>query len=85
MYTYESGEWVTVQSGQDVNLNIDDAGDRVIYNAAGVPGTGSDVTPLCRVAACSSSSLARSLPMWPTNPSAQYIRGWSWCSGRQPS
>jgi len=75
LYTYESGEWVTVQSGQDVNLNIDDAGDRVIYNAAGIPGTGSDVTPLCRFAACSSPLAGPVVAYLATNPTAQYIRG----------
>jgi Carboxypeptidase regulatory-like domain len=75
LYTYESGEWVTVQSGQDVNLNIDDAGDRVIYNAAGVRGTGSDVTPLCRVASCSSPLAGPVVAYVATNPTAQYIRG----------
>jgi hypothetical protein len=75
LYTFESGEWVTVQSGQDVNLNIDDAGDRVIYNAAGVPGTGSDVTPLCRIAACSSPLAGPVVGYLATNPNAQYIRG----------
>ena len=75
LYTYESGEWVTVQSGQDANLNIDSAGDRVIYNAAGIPGTGSDVTPLCRVAACSSPLAGPVVAYVATNPNAQYIRG----------
>jgi len=75
LYTYESGEWVTVQSGQDVNLNIDDAGDRAIYNAAGVRGTGSDVTPLCRIAACSSPLAGPVVAYVANNPNAQYIRG----------
>jgi hypothetical protein len=48
IYTYESPEWVSVQSAADANLNIDSAGDRAIFNAHGVPGTGSDVTPLCK-------------------------------------
>ena len=75
LYTYESGEWVTVQSGQDVNLNIDDAGDRVIYNAAGIRGTGSDVTPLCRFASCSSPLAGPVVAYVANNPTAQYIRG----------
>ena len=59
-------------SGQDTNLNIDDAGDRVIYNAAGVKGTGSDVTALCRVAAQPAGPVVAYVV---NNPNAQYIRG----------
>jgi hypothetical protein len=47
IYTYQSPEYATVQSGVDANLNGDQAGDRTIFNPAGVPGTGTDVTPLC--------------------------------------
>jgi len=47
IYTFQTGEPADVQSGADANLNGDAAGDRAIFNAAGVPGTGSDVTPLC--------------------------------------
>jgi len=48
IYTYESPEWATVQSTLDSNLNGDAAGDRTIFNPSGIPGTGSDVTPLCK-------------------------------------
>ena len=71
VYTYETGEWVTVQSGQDSNLNIDSAGDRVIFNAAGVPGTGSNVTPLTATAGPNAGSVVAYLA---ANPNAQYIR-----------
>jgi hypothetical protein len=47
IYTYQTGEPADVQSSIDANLNGDAAGDRAILNSAGVPGTGSDVTPLC--------------------------------------
>ncbi len=47
IYTYESPEYVTVQSGTDSNLNGDSAGDRAILNPGGVAGTGSGVHPLC--------------------------------------
>ncbi len=47
VYTYQSGEWGTVQDGVDANLNGDSAGDRAIVNASGVGNTGSGVTPLC--------------------------------------
>jgi hypothetical protein len=66
VYTYESPEWVTVQSNRDANLNIDSAGDRTIVNAAGVKGTGTDVTPLLNTAGDTVAYLA--------NANAQYIR-----------
>jgi len=47
VYTYQVGEPADVQSGVDANLNGDSAGDRAIFNPAGVPGSGSGVTPLC--------------------------------------
>lgn len=47
IHTYQSGEWGTVQSGVDSNLKGDSAPDRAIWNASGVPGTGSAVVPLC--------------------------------------
>jgi hypothetical protein len=46
VYIYESGQWATLQSGQDSNLNGDNAGDRVMLNAAGVGNRGSDVTAI---------------------------------------
>jgi hypothetical protein len=54
IYTYQSGQWVTAQSGIDSNLNGDSAGDRTILNPSGVKGTGTGVTPLCTsaVAVC---------------------------------
>jgi hypothetical protein len=50
VYTYESPQWATVQSAVDANLNGDSAGDRAVFNAGGIPGTGSGVTPLCQSA-----------------------------------
>ncbi len=47
IYTWESGQWGTAQSGVDSNLNADSAPDRPIYNAAGTPGVGSGVINLC--------------------------------------
>jgi hypothetical protein len=48
VYTYESAQWATIQSATDSNLNGDSAGDRAILNPAGIAGTGSAVTPLCK-------------------------------------
>jgi len=47
VYTYQSGEWGTVQDGVDANLNGDSAGDRSITNPGGSGATGSGVSPLC--------------------------------------
>jgi hypothetical protein len=66
LYTYESPQMATVQSGVDSNLNGDAAGDRVIVNPAGVPGTGSAVTPLNNSAGQTVAYLAH-------DPTAQYI------------
>ena len=67
MYTVESGEWATPQSGVDTNQNGDAAADRVILNTSGVPGTSSDVTALKNSSGATVAYLA-------INPSAQFIR-----------
>jgi hypothetical protein len=67
VYTYETGQWATVQSGQDANLNGDAAPDRAIFNPAGQKGVGSDVTELTRTDGAVVAYLAN-------NPNAQYIR-----------
>lgn len=46
VYIYESGQWATLQSGLDSNLNLDNAGDRVLVNPAGSNSRGSDVTAI---------------------------------------
>jgi hypothetical protein len=86
-YTAESPEYVTVQSGVDSNLNGDSAGDRTIFNPAGVSGAGSDVSPLCQTGApvspCSLTPDAVSgaildapyiVGYSATTPNAQYIK-----------
>src|SRR5258708_4815956 len=67
VYSYESPELGTPQSAADSNLNGDAAGDRVVINPSGVPGTGSDVTALTNSAGATVGYLAK-------NPNAQYIR-----------
>ncbi|NDQ55549.1 MAG: TonB-dependent receptor [Acidipila sp.] len=67
IYTYQSPEWATVQSATDSNLNGDTAGDRVLVNKAGVPGTGSGVTSL-------RDSAGEVVAYLVINPTAQYIR-----------
>jgi len=60
IYTFQSPEKVTVQSGRDVNGNGDSAGDRTFINPAGVPGTGADSIPLCTSALPSGTSCGSS-------------------------
>ena len=67
IYTYESPEYVTVQSDQDSNLNGDSAGDRAVVNPAGDPTKGTDVTSL-------KNSAGQTVAYLATNPSAMYIR-----------
>jgi hypothetical protein len=47
VYTFQSPEYATVQSGVDANGNGDTAGDRTFINPGGVRGTGSTSSPLC--------------------------------------
>ncbi|MGC1449733.1 MAG: hypothetical protein WA830_06805, partial [Candidatus Sulfotelmatobacter sp.] len=49
-YTFQSPEYVTVQTGSDVNGNGDSAGDRVFINPAGIKGTGTGSTALTNTA-----------------------------------
>jgi hypothetical protein len=85
IYTYQSGQWVTAQSGIDSNLNGDSAGDRTILNPSGVAGTGTGVIPLCNstVAVCPTAlggkkgalnNPAGVVGYLALNPTAQYIQ-----------
>lgn len=86
MYTYESPQYVTVQSTQDVNLNSDPAGDRAIVNPSGRGGTGTDVLNLCN-SSLPSGNLCNGDPdqnfdpspyvvgYLAIDPTASYIRG----------
>lgn len=77
-YTWESGERVTVRSGNDANLNGDNAGDRAILNPAGTEGVGSEVTPLCRTSACTfdedGNVIGTVVGYLANNPNARYIQ-----------
>lgn len=67
VWQFQTPEYFTPQSGIDSNLNGDSAPDRTVFNAAGVPGTGSPVTPLTNSAGQIVAYLA-------VNPSAMYIQ-----------
>ena len=66
IYTYQSPEYATAQSGVDSNMNGDSAPDRVIINSNGVRGTGSGVTALTNTNGDTVAYLAN-------NPNAYYI------------
>ena len=66
IYTYETGELATPQSGVDSNLNGDSAGDRTVINPNGVAGTSSGVT-------AEKNSNGAIVGYLVNNPSAQYI------------
>lgn len=80
IYTYQSGQWVTAQSGVDSNKNGDSAGDRTILNPGGVKGTGSGVTDLCTSAlpagdTCGAKGTTQYVVGYQAiNPNAQYIQ-----------
>ncbi len=66
-YTAESGEMVTIRSGNDANLNGDNAGDRAILNPAGQQGVASTVRALTRTDGQVVAYVAN-------NPNARYIQ-----------
>jgi hypothetical protein len=75
IYTYESPEFVTVESAVDSNLNGDAWPDRTIINTAGQAGTSSGVTPLCKGGPCpSTGSAAVIVGYLAQNPNARYIK-----------
>jgi Carboxypeptidase regulatory-like domain len=78
IYTYESPEYFTPQSGVDSNLNGDAAPDRVIVNPSGVAGTGSTVYGLTATGTvvqptAPTSQLAPIVAYVANNPNARYI------------
>jgi hypothetical protein len=75
-YTIESGEKVTVRSGNDANLNGDPAGDRAILNPNGTEGIGSEVTAVLKscAAPCDLTAAQRTVGYLANNPNARYIQ-----------
>ena len=67
MYTAESPQYATVQSGLDSNRNFDGATDRVVINPDGAARTGSDVTELTNSGGDVVGYLA-------DNPNARYVK-----------
>ena len=67
MYTAESPQYATVQSGLDSNRNLDGATDRVVVNPDGTDRIGSDVTALTNSDGGVVGYLA-------DNPNARYVK-----------
>jgi hypothetical protein len=72
IYSYESPEYFTVQSGIDSNLNGDTVSDRTIVNPNGTPHTGSSVFGVDRTGARTGG--LGTVAYIATNPDAQYIQ-----------
>jgi hypothetical protein len=66
IYTYQTGNWFTVQSGLDSNLNGDSGGDRAYVNAGGNPLIGTGTTALKNSAGATVAFLIN-------NPAAGYV------------
>lgn len=66
VYQYQTGTWVTVQSGIDSNMNGDSAGDRTFVNPAGNSQIGSGTKAL-------TNSAGQTVAYLVTNPNAGYI------------
>lgn len=67
MYTAESPQYATVQSGLDSNRNLDGATDRAVVNPDGTDRVGSDVTALTNSDGAVVGYLA-------DNPGARYVK-----------
>ena len=74
IYTYESPELFTPESGVDSNLNGDSAPDRTIINPAGVAGTASTVVGLSSTGAALPSGSPNIVAYLAQNPNARYIQ-----------
>ena len=71
VYTYQSGAWADLQAATDVNLNGDSAGDRVLINPSGVPGSSAITTPLMATAGPNAGQVVAYLA---SNSTAYFIR-----------
>jgi len=74
IYTYESPELFTPQSGVDSNLNGDSAPDRTIINPAGASGTASTVVGLSSTGAVLPNGSPNIVAYLAQNPNARYIQ-----------
>src|SRR5213078_2119854 len=79
--TFESGEYVTILSGNDSNQNLDSAGDRTILNTSGIANQASPVVGLLKTCpsfnadgSCTLTDSQRTVGYVATNPNARYIQ-----------
>lgn len=74
IYTYESPELFTPQSGVDSNLNGDAAPDRTVINLAGSAGTATTVVGLSSTGAVLPNGNPNIVAYLAKNPNARYIQ-----------
>jgi hypothetical protein len=74
IYTFESPEYFTPQSGVDSNLNGDSAPDRTIINPGGVAGTASTVVGLSSTGSVLANGNPNIVAYVAQNPNARYIQ-----------
>src|SRR5260370_37866622 len=74
IYTYESPELFTPQSGVDSNLNGDSAPDRTIINPAGVAGSASTTVGLSSTGAVQPNGNSNIVAYVANTPNARYIQ-----------
>ena len=74
VYTFQSPEYATIQSGVDSNLNNDTAGDRAIINPAGAANVGSDVIGLNAAGQAVADGSASIVAYVAKDPNARYIQ-----------
>ena len=74
IYTYESPELFTPQSGVDSNLNGDSAPDRTIINPAGVSGSASTAVGLSSTGSVLPNGNPNIVAYVANNPNARYIQ-----------
>jgi len=73
IYTFQSPEYATVQSGVDANGNGDSAGDRSFINPAGVKGTGGGYVALCNSSIAAGNTCGTIDPGQPDDTSANIV------------
>jgi Carboxypeptidase regulatory-like domain len=77
VYTFQSGGWATIHASQDTNLNGDSAGDRVLFNSAGIGNTGTGASAACLVGGVvmtTGCTSANTVAYVANNSTARYIR-----------
>lgn len=74
IYTYQTGNWATVQSAVDANLNGDTWSDRSIVNPQGTDYLSTDVHAVDATGATVKTGSGSTVAYVANNPNARYIR-----------